>query len=202
MAINVGDIFRITDCQTLLGQNVCNILYYTVAVWTGNVTLDDVIDDFIDTFISGVRLQQHPDLTHTEIKVENLTSGLEFLNRNVSIVGANPTATEVAPSMVAFSLTKNPSTRITRPGGMRLAGVWEGAMNGNQSTLSVAEKADITNAMIADLTGGITPDEFVLTPTIVGTLPTGGPDLTRTQTFLTASFNGLTTQNSRKFIDG
>ena len=202
MAINVGDIFRITDCQTLLGQNVCNILYYTVAVWTGNVTLDDVIDEFINEFVAGVRGQQHPDLVHTEIRVENITSGLEFLNRSISTPGTNPTATEVAPSFTAFSLTKNPSTRVTRPGGMRLAGVWEGAMDGNQSTLSAAEKAEITDAMVADLTGGITPDEFTLTPTIVGTLPTGGPDITRTQTFLTASFNGITTQNSRKFIDG
>lgn len=198
MAVSVGDVLRITACQTLFGNEVCNVLYYLVGIWTGNVTLDDVIDEFIDTVVSGIRPRQHPDLAWTEFKVEDITNGLDFAIRSDNIPGANSTTTEAAPAFVAFSITKNRTTKLTRSGSARIAGVSEGDMVGNDSTLTAAEKAQLEDALTATLTGGVTPDEFSLDPVIVGTLPSGAPDLSRVQPFSTASFRGISTQTSRK----
>ena len=196
---NVGDILRITDCQKLFGQDVCNILYYVVSAWTGNLTLEDVIDPFIDTFISGIRTRQNPALAHVNIVVDNLTDGNSFAERSVNIVGANPTASEPQPSFVAFSVTKKRSSKITRSGSIRIAGVSEGDTDGNDNTLSEAEKAELEDALTSPLTLTDAEGEFTLTPVIVGTnVVTNEPDVTRYQVFSTALFRGISTQRSRK----
>lgn len=195
---SVGDILRITDCQTLFGQEVCNILYYVVSIWTGNNTLDDVIDEFINDYVSVVRQRQHPDLAHTEFKVENITNGLDFAIRSDNIPGTNPTSTEAAPSFNAFSVTKNRTSKLTRSGSARIAGVSEGDMDGNDSTLSAAEKQQLEDALTAQIIKSAAPDEFTLDPVIVGVLANGDPDLSRVQPFTTASFRGISSQVSRK----
>jgi len=199
MAISVGDVIKISDCQTLFGQSLCNIFYYVVTVWTGNADIDDIISDWITFVLPGITPIQHVDLTHVNIAAENVTTGLEFGAQAISVAGQIASAPSM-PSYVAGSFRLERATRLTRPGFKRIAGIPESLVDDNDFDVALAAVINAAGSMAATL-GMVTPapGDGTLVPSIVGRQPDGSLDLARISPVTTVSpVVDISTQVSRK----
>lgn len=197
--ITLGDFLRFTIEQTMLNQRLLNVFYYQVMEWTGNANYEDVVSDFLNNVVGSLIKVQHEFLTHTGLRIENLTNGLDDISIGYNIPGTY-NETPVMPSFVAYSLKLNVSTKTTRPGGKRIAGVAEGLVANNVQTLSPGQVADLEFACETALSiDEPNLGDGQLRPVIVGRTPLGVIDLTRTQPVSNAVVNDvISSQVSRK----
>lgn len=195
---SVGDVLRIRGCQSLLGETLCNVFYYVVAVWTGNLDLDDVLDEFVTEVIGPLTADQTTDLTWTDLNIDNLNDPDEFVERPVEWPGT--TEDNVMPAYVAVGVQLVRTTKQTRHGAKRFAGYGE-----SNWTDGVFDMPGVTvqrivaaceSALDIDPGGG---NQITCDPVIVGTDPlTGKPDPGRINAIKQAVVRRDTTQNSRK----
>lgn len=195
---SVGDVIRVVSCGNLLGEDFCNVFYYLVKIWTGNVTVEDVKGRFIADVIDVMLPVQVDNLMMTNCNVDNLNDPNEYWEATFARPGTavgNP-----MPAFVAVGVQLLRTTKATRHGSKRIAGVYEAMFTEGEFTptqpfidaLELACQADL----IEDDMGG---NEFELSPCIVGTDPiTGLPDPARTNLVKGALVRRATTQNSRK----
>lgn len=195
---SVGDIIRVVSCGNLLGEDFCNVFYYIVKIWTGNVTVEDVKTRFIATVIDEMLAVQVDNLTMTNCNVDNLNDPNEYWEATFARLGealGNP-----MPAFVAVGVQLLRTTKDTRHGSKRIAGVYEamfteGEFTPTQAFIDAVELA-CSSSLLEDDEGG---NEFDLGPVIVGTDPiTGLPDPNRTNLVKSALVRRVTTQSSRK----
>ncbi len=199
MPIVVGNVLKLTDCQTLFGQSLCNVFYYLVSVWTGNADIDDVLTDWIAGVLPTIIPIQHGDLTHIEVAAENVSTGLEFGSQAIAVSGGIVAAPSL-PSYVAASFRLERTTRLTRPGFKRLGGVPENLVDDNDYDVGLAAVIAAANVMgaVVNMTTPA-PGDGQLTPVIVGRNTDGSLDLTRVAPVTSVSpILNISTQVSRK----
>ena len=196
MAIQVGDILRFTACQNLFGETACNVFYYVVAAWTGNLSYSDALDEFLTAVGAKQAAMQSTAVTWEQIKVENVTNGVDF-DIKTSGLPSGGTTGDSLPSYVAAGFRLDRETGVTRNGFKRVAGIIEAQVLGNVFTGAsdgdtVAYANALNDSLILDVN-----DELV--PVIVGRNANGTLDLTRINNITTVTIKpNITTQNSRK----
>lgn len=197
MATNVGDIFRIKTCQELFSTELCNVFYYLVAVWTGNLTLTDVASVFTTDVVDVMRDIQVPELVHKTITVENVTNGIDFVEIGINDPGTSDS--DPLPAFVTATFSLNRSNKSTRKGRKAVSGLHEGMITNGVIQAGQPGMQAVSDAFAADLLSVTGPGtDFVLEPIIVGRNLDGTLDLTRYQNVASVSYPVASTQNSRK----
>lgn len=195
-----GDVFRITMCAELFEQQVCNVFYYIVAAWTGNVSLEDVLNEFIDTVIDPVRQAQSNSLVYQDLSIADTNQPEVFFEMPLTVAGIGA-ASPSLPSYAAFGFKLVRTDRSTRNGAKRFAGVPEAAVTGNAIVSPTATVyTNIETALAANLvvtgTGG---GAATLNPCIVRFSPLDPYQISELNLVSEAQIQpNATTQNSRK----
>jgi hypothetical protein len=193
----VNDVVRIKMCAEMFGQEICNVFYYLVSVWTGNADFDDVANSFLGNVRDPIQALQDEDLTYQELVIDNVTNGVDFLILPLTGSGTR-TNVEALPSFNALTFGLVRTTKLTRNGSKRLGGFSEDQISGNDVTMSGAAQAQLKNALSAFLQDQSPAVEYQLKPIIVGRNPNGSLDLTRINLVSGITNPTVSTQNSRK----
>jgi hypothetical protein len=187
-----GNIYQVKVHQRLLSQDLMNVFYYEQVTAAGDATeLAETVDNEIVDLMLPIQVD---DLEHFGVEVINLDDLTDFFTLNVNKFGSTG-ATESLPSFVAYAFRLNRTTRETRNGAKRIAGVPEGAVNGNTVVAPfVAPAVTLANAMGAELTAAVTLNRYkpVIHRRGSATLPDATNDVA------SCTFLGVSTQNSRK----
>ena len=206
MPLQTGDYITIKDYQTLFQQQVLNVYTFRVNAFSGDSSYDSLLQGFELFFIDTVRSFQAPELTHTRLEVDNLTNGLEFASRDVGKPGSG-TGTSPSPPFVTLSIRLSRSTKVTRNGYKRYAGLDEaqytdGIFQAGTITNWQDNVANVLEAPFTFASGGLW--SFTLEHVIIGRDPvTGDYDLARVNEISSAIVQpNVTTQNTRKFGRG
>lgn len=179
MAIAVDHIIQIRDCQSLFGDQLCNIFYYVVKIWTGNATMRNILEAFEAQVITPVSGMQTASLLHNALRGDDLTDGITFFETDPNIAGSFAVG-DTLPSLVALAMRLNRTTKITRPGQKRFAGLSEAVVEINKFITTTAELIAAQAAVASDLVVNAPfPDDGLLTPIIVGRDILGHLDLNR-----------------------
>lgn len=189
----VGDILRITSCGNLFDQQVCNVFYYLVSVWTGNADFQDVVDVFETVILDQIAVNTVDDYVVNEVKVENLDDPAEQTTAVVNVPG-DLTDTPL-PSYVAATIKLVRTTAATRHGSKRIAGIGETYVVDNNISPSNF-MSDVATVLAAELDFG---SDFTLDPVIVGRNTDGTLNLAVINPVSDAEVSQfISTQNSRK----
>lgn len=213
MALNVGDIVKLTDVQTYGLQLVENVYFYRITaipVPFTDMTVDESVAHAFQSVIPVAAIPlQHGGLLHSIVRMDNVTNGIDFVEIPV---GSNGSASgDPEPSFMALNFVLRRSNGLTRNGSKRLGGITEDEVNGNAFAGSTSALNNFVAALSAKLKDFTlpTPAEFA-EPVIVGrklVTTTGGKsyyelDLTKINPVATAGFTALSTQRSRKVGHG
>lgn len=196
----VGDIIQVTMCSEIFDQDVCNVFYYAVGVWTGNVSITDFLADWLATGHASWKAVQSDELRYTGAIWNNLTDPLEQASyvEAASLVGDR--TAEALPPYTAFSVVLNRTDQSTRQGYKRIGGATEDLQADGVNIVAGATKTAVQNFAAGSYTDA---SDIDLDPVIVGRLPNGSLDLSRINPVTGAVFqDNLTTQSSRKFGRG
>lgn len=201
----IGDILRLTLNGTYLGQQVRNVFFYEVAVGsTGGLAIGGFVDEWETDFQTRVADYLNPLYTADNVLVENLTDGLQFENVSVDIEGG--LAGTAMPSFVSMSVRQNRSSKLTRNGYKRYAGLSEETVTVNSVGFSQGVR-DIIAAFHSGFLQYLDYDgngnDYILENVIVGRTKNAQGvyevDLNRVNPVFTALVQDLvTTQNTRK----
>lgn len=195
----VDDVMLIEVKQNYLEQGLVNTLFYRIVDIVGTAITNALLDLLASALVDFIRPAQNNDLEHVEQIITNLTDGLSQHIATVSRVG-EITANEPAASFLAVGMKKAVSSRITRPGSIRIAGLIESQFTGNTLGplyVDIAEAVGETlrdTVIINDQAGTVA----TFNPVIVGRNTDGSFDITRINDISSIALPRLTTQNSRK----
>lgn len=196
--VAVGDVMRFKMCGELFSQQICNLFYYVVGKWTGNLDLDDVSVVFSEDVMQKMADFQTEDLLWNRVIIDDVTNGIDFSDLTYAILGAITTSPAL-PSYVAASVTLHRTTRLTREGGKRIPGITEDQVLDNDMVTNAPRDVSWIDACTTDLRDLPVAIDFRFDPVIVGRLPGGGLDLTRVNPISSATVSSLvSTQNTRK----
>lgn len=123
----LGDLYEITDRQTLYGQEVLNVYQYRQIV--NFVTTEDNIatvlkNNWSSQILPSIVAVQAGDLTHNNITVKNLFNSDDYVSEDINVPGTYQAASAPSlPSFDAYSFTARGTGLTVKPGGKRLAGV-------------------------------------------------------------------------------
>lgn len=195
---SIGDVLRVTACGNLLGETFCNVFYYIVAIWTGNVTVEDVKSQFLAEVIDILRAVQVDNLTWTNCNVENMMDDDEFWEAVFARPGE--AVDNARPAFVAAGVQLLRTKKNTRHGAKRICGMGDANFTDGEFTPTAPFILAIEDACKASLEqDDLAGNAFEVNPVIVGTdLVTGLPDPTITNPIKNAALRRVTTQNSRK----
>lgn len=142
MAAVLGDLLQITDFQTLLSQQVLNVYYFRVVSLTGFT--DDgypsILDWYEDTILPAVVAVQGTGLVHTRLLIQNLSNGLDFVDRPLSPTVAGTRVGNMMPPFVAWSFRLVRESLATRNGAKRYGGVVEEDVSAGVATADVSDE--------------------------------------------------------------
>lgn len=207
MAIDIGNVVRITDKQTFDAQQVLNVYYYNIDSTPGS-TPDEIAQAWWEKMNASIRAVQTSGVVHNEVLIENLDGTLDF-GRYVPATGSNAgTCIETQPlsAFAAYGITLTVSTRLVRPGSKRIVGIPE-AYNGDYGVLTGAA-VGLLNTLGEDMTEDVSFGLLgagMMHPVIVGfphpESPTGRPARLERVDFEVTGYlvnPYVTTQNTRK----
>lgn len=153
MALEQGSIVRVTDFQTYLGQQVLNVYYYRYFLLLGasDSAYEELALDFKQNIVDSVRSLQNTYLTHTEIRIENISNGVDIysLSPNVSGTVAASDVT-VMPSNITAGYILRRGSRVTRNGYKRFSGLTEGQVSGNTYVPGNDAQVEVIESKLAD----------------------------------------------------
>lgn len=191
-----GDLIRIVDTQTYLGETVLNVYFYIItaligiegdylgaihASWETNV-LDHVVD------------AQSPNLSHVNRELRNLTNGVDISNFDEVVVGTDGTGDDLN-SFTSLGFILRRSSLVTRNGYKRYAGLKEARVVGNTVVGLTAIIPAIESGLSTPLTDGIA--ELARPVIVKRPIPEPAVSVVHSDV-LSAQFRGLGTQNTRK----
>lgn len=199
MAAALGDLIQITAFQRYLEQRVLNVYYYRVTAPLGLADgyLASFHTSFLAVVLNAVRAVQASLLTYDSIRYANLSNGIDLLEQPVSLAGTVATTTATAmPSFVAMTWLLRRESLATRNGYKRFAGVNDGTVDGNNSTIGASILDAVSNGLSADLMAGVA----VLGAPVIVRRPLLVPAGTSYvySDIGSAQFREVSTQNTRK----
>lgn len=196
MAAVAGDLLRVVDTQTYLGQTVQNVFYFKVIDLLGapDGYFEDVNASFEDIYLTPIRALQNPNLLHTHREWRNLSNNLDIASFSDVLAG---TFAGVDPinSFTSAGFLLQRATLATRNGYKRFAGLDETVVSGNTYTGGATLTDNISAALVSDLFVGII--DFAAPKIIKRPIPV--PAVGYVDNAITeAPFRGIGTQNTRK----
>jgi len=175
VAAVLGDLLKVVDVQTYLGQEVLNIYWYRVTSVTGFLDegYEAIADWFEDNVIVPVTQIQASALTHTAIRLYNMSNGIDFYEKPIDVDGAQTAAAiTLLPSYVSIGFKLVRESLVTRNGYKRIGGLFDGQVDGNNFNIDAAARTDIEEAMAADIVlGVVTTAEPVIVKHPIGSAP-------------------------------
>lgn len=203
MAISIGDIIQIKDIQSYLGQLTLNVFMYQVVSLPTPVPPDSLEVTFLKEFrvkvAQRIAAEQHEQVIHTLLRLDNLSDGVSFGEYNPVLVGS--LIGDTAPSFNAFNFILRRETALTRNGSKRMGGLAENSITGNSVNLTAPRIADLEEAMSDTLSSGVGLDPDTAIPVIVGRTLVAGQyvlDLTKINNIVGATLTAVSTQRTRK----
>lgn len=203
MAAAIGDILQITDVQTYLGQLMLNVYMYRVDELGSLVGYQEMADAFQSLVVTPVRGVQSTGVTHTQTVIRNLTNGIDIFEDAIDAAGVDGSVPLASFVGLSFRLVR--STGLTRHGAKRIGGLTESTVAGNNIDPTVQDEVDAIEAALGGTVNvdGAGDNDFVLTPVIVGRVPTGEPgagdlDLSVVNDVAEAQFIRVSTQTTRR----
>jgi hypothetical protein len=202
VAASGGDIIRITDIQSFLGQTLLNVYFYQLNLEGVFLTgyLADIALHFTEAVVTPVSGVQDVTLSHTSLFLENLSNGVDILTYTTDfpIDGTIPGA-DVFPPYVSLGFQLIREERTTRNGYKRIGGISESSVTAGVIDLPSSLIEDVQNGMKADIVSGLAT---LCNPVIVRhpiTIPLVSPVFSHVGDCL---FKSVGTQNTRKFNRG
>lgn len=208
MSMNIGNILKVTQNQSFLGQLVQNVYFYRVVAVPVPPEGENVYDYALQRFNAGVgipmRAIQSTSCVHTIYRVDNLSNGVDFFERAINVAGV--VGEQPSPSYNALNFVLRRATLLTRNGSKRVGGIGEAASNGNTCTIDPTQLQDYADGVAEGLlTADATPDQWaesVIIGRVLVTDPDGKEtyelDLTKVNLIQSAGFTAMSTQRSRK----
>lgn len=184
--------FEVKDYQTLFGQQVLNVYRYDT---DAGGTAPELGGVFSTDVIAPIRDIQSLALVHTRLEVINLDDEEDWYEVITSLAGTQ--SGDTLPSFVAFYFKLARTSRSTRPGAKRIAGVLESwQTNGAPTGGSPTAIAAVEDAIAATLNDGTV--DYV--PVIQGWSLGEDNQYFRdgSNPIQSAELISITTQNSRK----
>jgi hypothetical protein len=206
LAVNIGDYLLVKDFQTMFQQQILNVYTFRVTATPADPTYAGFLDAFENTFVTDIAAQQCDVLTHNRIEVDNLTNGLEFAAKDISVQGGGSCGSP-APPFVCVSIRMSRSTKITRNGYKRYAGLSSTSYeDGVLVTAAVQSWSLQVAALLDNPVSWIDNNSETWTweSVIIGrNKVTGDYDLSRVNEVASAVvLENVTTQNTRKYGRG
>ena len=204
----VGDYLRFKDFQSLtnIAGDILNVYYFEVLAITTPTALSLIADDvgvsWFEDFLTNILVIQSNTLTHTRLEVDNVTNfegDFMVYTPDFPVAGTNLGPYLASSTAWSFQLTR--STRATRHGSKRIAGVPESAVDNNQaaagilSALSSVETRLRAEYQIEYNSGA---DLMTLAPVIAKTPVAPATLPTVFNPVSGAVYRGVGSQNSRK----
>lgn len=196
MAVEIGDLIRVTDFQTYLGETCLNVYYYRIIEDTplGADYLEELAEGFLDNVLEPVTAIQGPTCIHTQREWRNLSNGVDFFVDSEAIPGEFDGDNAINSfTSLGFMLIR--SDLLTRNGYKRFTGLSENQVSGNSyvgdAGLTNAIADGLANALIFSLTDVAIP---VIVKRPIAT-PAGSYVYSAVSS---ATFRGIGTQNTRK----
>lgn len=202
MAAALGDIIRITDRQTLLGQQVLNVYFYRVQSLTG--ITGDYLDLFASTFqdvvLDDVKNIQHVELQHVGLFLENITNGVDIAEYTDGFPqGGMIDGGDVMPPFVSFGFQLLRESRTTRNGYKRFGGVPEDSVTDGVYTGAGGDITAVEEALGQDFQSGL----VTFAAPVILKHPIEVPLVDGVYNDISAGlFRGIGSQNTRKFGRG
>lgn len=188
----VGDVYRLIDDQTLLGQDVKNVYYYRSQIGDGTAGL--LAAAWLANVLPAVRAIQSVFVSHDLIQTENLNDLSDFSLFALTSNNDGVVTGEVLPAFNSWGFKLNRATRETRNGAKRIAGVAEvNNSNGEAQTAFLATLNDAAIAMGDPIVDALSNQ---YEPVIVRLDAEGLPAVVNV--VVSAEYVRMTTQNTRK----
>lgn len=199
MAWVVDDVMLVEVKQTYLEQTIVNTLFYKIIDIVGTAITNALLDLLAEALVDFLTPAQNDDVDHIEQIMTNLTDDISQHIATYQSQGDIASSEPVA-SFLAVGMKKAVSSRLTRPGSIRIAGQNEAHLIGNSLTgpyITICEGVGVDLAgtvIINDQAGTVA----TFNPVIVGRDEVGAFDLLRVNDISSVALPRLTTQNSRK----
>jgi hypothetical protein len=191
----IGDVYQLTDVQSLFGIEVLNVYYYKAL--TGGTTAGKLAASFNLILRPEIIKCQVDNITHVNTVVLNLDDVTDFDDIPANPAVAGQQVDQSSPSFVTWTFKLNRSDRTVRNGRKAIAGVGETFTGGNGPTAGQLTILDAVAPFFAQVLVDGDGDEYQ--PVIYGK-PTGPPSNLplRVVDVASAQFVRLSSQNSRK----
>lgn len=156
MPIPTGGLLEVTLNQTYGSRNLANVFYYWNASNTEPTSFVTLLSDFNTKIVEQLKALQSSSIGYTSVKFRTVLGTLpDLVGVPSSSVGT--LAGEVLPSYVAFSFNYQGTTKETRRGAKRFAGITEPQINGNVIDSGFVTLMDtFTTQLELDLDSGVT----------------------------------------------
>ena len=196
VAGETGDLIRVADVQSYLGEQMLNIYYYRI------FTIDVVGDDYLEALntswesvvLDKVRAIQNTLVQHVSREWRNLSNGADLFSDS-TVLNGTVGGTEHLNSFTSLGFLLRRSSLATRNGYKRFGGLLDTQVEGNAYTADMGVIHDVETALSSDISIGLVPTAG---PVIVKR-PIATPAGAYVYSLVSeASFRGLGTQNSRK----
>lgn len=187
-------IYRCKLYANLYNRQLLNVFWYEGAA--GGVATD-VANAFIADVLPDIRNVQTDDVVYDRIVVEELNDVADFAE--VSIVSSGAIVGTALPAFIALGFRLNRTTRLTRHGQKRFAGIAESDIE-NESVVGTTNTnipaLETALAQVISLAGG--DYQPVIMERVLNEVTQVYEISGNTNNVASAQFTGVTTQNTRK----
>lgn len=201
----IGDLYRFTVKSTVSGVECFNVDFKRLDTEPSNpLTTFELARDYHQAWQDKILPVLSLETTLNSVLCENLTDGVTFAEyaENVSgLAGGN-----AMPSFVSIGVRLNRSSKITRNGYKRIAGISENEVSNNDFVVAPAFQSEIEDMFSLSVefdNVSNSPDPYLMETVIVGRTLNGSGvyelDLSKINPVLSAVLNPqVTSQVSRK----
>lgn len=185
---------QLNHVQNYIGQEIMNRYFYFTAATVTIGHLDDLAEAFEDVIVPLVNALQITSCTNSRIDTREI-GGVLFSTR--PLTGGGSAGGEESPSWNALSFLLQRSDASTKSGGKRIGGLSESNLRGNEIFPDPTYEGliqDYADTVPNVLNGGLA--NYV--PELIRFDPANPGTILASQNFVSASYRGLSTQNTRK----
>jgi len=167
-----GDVYLLTDIQTIGGSEVLNVYtYQQQAVLVATDVLSKILaDNWVDQILPKIAYEQLSGLTHVGVSVKNLFDPSDFYDAVISVPGAgDDSLASRDPNFTAVGIKFDRDTLAVRTGAKRIAGLNTAASTDGVITSSgdIAGLLDMCDYLSGPVYAGLPIPDPIWFPVVV-----------------------------------
>lgn len=202
--VGTSPVFEIIHRQLMHGQAIVNVYYYALQAGELSDNIPNLLQGFADNVVAQVEAVQSEDVLHIELEAKRLNDLDEFGVLDLTPITGDITASAPLPIFNAGSIKLLRSTKITKSGSKRIAGIVEAHVDDDVIN-ATGETAWL--ALAAELGSSYSEGGQTFYPVIVGGKTLDGVPVGEGSWIYNFVSGGqlnynVTTQNSRKIGRG